>query len=124
MKRSIHESGEMYLEHILELTNTRNEVRSIDVANATGYSRPSVSRAMGLLRTAGLIEMDETGYITLTEEGKHIAERVYERHNLLTEMFERLGVSHDTAVADACRIEHVISEETFSKIKAHMENLK
>ncbi len=120
MKKSIHESGEMYLEHILELASLQEDVRSIDVANATGYSRPSVSRAMGLLRAAGYIEMDETGYITLTDAGREIAERVYERHNILTEMFVRLGVNRETAVSDACRIEHVISDETFMKIREHM----
>ncbi len=120
MKPSIHESGEMYLEHILELSGKQTGVRSIDVANATGYSRPSVSRAMGLLKSKGYIEMDETGHITLTNAGKEIAERVYERHNILTDMFIRLGVSRDTAVADACRIEHVISDETFEKIKGHL----
>ncbi len=123
MKPAIHESGEMYLETILQLSEEKSQVRSIDVANATGYSRPSVSRAMSLLRVRKCIEMDDNGYITLTEEGRRIAERVYERHNILTEMFVRMGVSEETAAADACRIEHVISDETFDKVKKYLAGL-
>ncbi len=119
---SIHESGEMYLEHIYELSNTRGNVRSIDVANQTGYSRPSVSRAMGLLKKSGYIVIDDAGYITLTEQGRQVAERIYERHTMLTQVFERLGVPHDVAVADACRMEHVISDVTFTAIKEHVKN--
>ncbi len=120
MKSSIRESGEMYLETILQLAEEREHVRSVDVANSTGYSRPSVSRAMGLLRTRGYIEIDEAGYITLTAEGRNIAEHIYERHNILTEMFVRMGVSQEIAAADACRVEHVISDETFGKIKDYL----
>ncbi len=122
MSASIHESGEMYLETILQLGREKGKVRSIDIANHTGYSRPSVSRAVALLRASSYIEVDESGNITLTETGKEIAERIYERHTLLTEMFVKLGVPREVAVTDACRIEHVISDTTFDRIKAHMEN--
>ncbi len=123
MKASIRESGEMYLETILQLSTERDCVRSIDVANAAGYSRPSVSRAMGLLRSRGYIEISEAGHISLTDAGRRIAERIFERHKILTEMFVRMGVSPGTAAADACRVEHVISDETFEQIKKYLIKL-
>ncbi len=123
MTPSIRESGEMYLETILQLSAEHAVVRSVDVANSTGYSRPSVSRAMGILRSRGYIEMDKRGHITLTAEGRRTAERIFERHKILTALFVRIGVSHEAAVNDACRIEHVISDETFRKIKEYVDTL-
>lgn len=111
------ESAEMYLECILELKSEHGEVRSIDVARKTGYSKPSVSRAMGLLKKNGHIEIDENGYISLTPNGKNVAEKILERHRLITEFLVHLGVATETASEDACRIEHVISDESFAKIK-------
>ncbi len=113
------ESGEMYLESIFELSKTKSAVRAVDVADYMGYSRPSVSRAMGLLRKDGLILTDEGGNITLTHEGQRLAERIAERHRVLTDMLLALGISAETAAADACRIEHIISDESFEAIKAH-----
>ena len=114
---SIRESGEMYLETIYVLLNKSNQVRSVDVAQHTGYKKSSVSRAMSILRKSGHIVTDQNGYISLTEEGKAVAFRTYERHRLLTKYFVSLGVPLETASADACRIEHVISDETFEAIK-------
>ncbi len=107
----------MYLETIYILSKEKTAVRSIDVCEYMGYSKPSVSRAMGLLRQGGYIEVDSRGYITLTEDGVKSAERTYERHNILTEFFVSLGVSKEAASEDACKIEHVISDETFEAIK-------
>ncbi len=115
------ESGEMYLETILILKQNRAEVRSIDIVNHTGYSKPSVSRAVNLLKDNGYIEIDENGYISLLEAGKDIAERIYERHTLLTRFLINLGVNEKTAVEDACKIEHDISNETFEKLKNHVK---
>ena len=112
-----NESSEMYLECILELKSLRGEVRSIDIARKTGYSKPSVSRAVGLLKKSGQIEVDEGGYITLTESGLKVAEKIFERHSLISEFLVRLGVTPETAATDACKIEHVISDESFAKIK-------
>ena len=112
-----NESAEMYLECILELHAERGEVRSIDVARRTGYSKPSVSRAVGLLKKSELIEVDGGGYITLTESGKRVAEKILERHELLSAFLVKLGVSPEVAAEDACKIEHVISDESFAKIK-------
>ena len=112
-----NESAEMYLECILELKNEHGEVRSIDIARKTGYSKPSVSRAVGLLKKSGNIEVDASGYITLTEQGLEVAEKIFERHRLISEVLERLGVAPETAAEDACKIEHVISDESFLKIK-------
>lgn len=117
----IQESGEMYLESIYLLHKKNGMVRSVDVASFTGYSKPSVSRAVGLLKKAALITVSEEGYITLTAEGVSIAERMYERHTLLTDFFVSLGVPEDVASQDACRIEHVISETSFSALKKHVE---
>lgn len=118
MKRQ--QSSEDYLETILVLTNKLGTVRSIDIVNDMGFSKPSVSVAMKNLRKKGLITMDAEGYITLTEEGKRIAECVYERHTILTEALIAIGVNEETAREDACRIEHDISKETFEKIKNHI----
>ena len=115
----LQESGEMYLETILILSRRGKPVRSIDVAEEMGYSKPSVSRAVSLLRTGGFLTVDESGHLKLTEEGLRVAERTYERHTVLTELFIGLGVSEQTAAEDACRIEHVISEETFAAIRKH-----
>ena len=118
---TLQESGEMYLETILLLSRRGKPVRSIDVAERMGYSKPSVSRAVSLLRSGGFLSVDENGFLSLTDEGLRVAERTYERHTVLTELFVRLGVSEETAAEDACRIEHVISEETFAAIKRHAE---
>ncbi|HIU57989.1 MAG TPA: metal-dependent transcriptional regulator [Candidatus Ornithomonoglobus merdipullorum] len=112
------ESGEMYLETILILKNKYGYVRSIDIAHEMNYSKPSVSRAMSLLKEDGYIENDPHGMILLTEKGQAIAEKIYDRHKTLTKYLISLGVSEDTAQKDACRIEHVISDESFDKIKS------
>ena len=114
----VNESAEMYLECILELNNEKGEVRSIDIARKTGYSKPSVSRAVGLLKKSEMIEVDSGGYITLTAKGKETAEKILERHSLISEFLVKLGVSEETAAEDACKIEHVISDESFAKIKS------
>ena len=115
----LQESGEMYLEAILVLSQRGKPVRSIDVCDYLGYSKPSVSRAMSLLRSSGYVSMDRDSYLSLTEAGKEVAERIYERHQVLSSLFMALGVNEQTATQDACRIEHVISEETFEAIKRH-----
>jgi Mn-dependent DtxR family transcriptional regulator len=119
----IYESGEMYLETILLLSRKMQYVRSLDIATHLGFSKPSVSRAVGLLKKAGLITVDSKGYVTLTDEGKNIAERMYERHTVLTGFLEKLGVSSETASHDACKIEHHISEESFEAIKKYCEKI-
>lgn len=118
---SMHESAEMYLETIYTLSLNSTCVRSIDVAEALNYSRPSVSRAVGLLKKDGYLLMNEEGFLTLTEEGRALAERIYERHTVLTAALEALGVDKETAAEDACKIEHDISDRTFDAIKAHMK---
>ena len=118
---ALHESAEMYLETIYELSQERPSVRSIDVAEAMGYSKPSVSRAVGLLKQGGYLVMDKDGFLILPEEGIHIAKKIFERHNVLSRMLMGLGVSKESAVEDACKIEHVISDETFEAIKAHLD---
>ena len=118
---SLHESAEMYLETIYTLSLNSTPVRSIDVAEALNYSRPSVSRAVGLLKKDGYLLMDEEGFLTLTEEGRALAEQIYERHTVLTAALEALGVDKETAAEDACKIEHDISDITFDAIKAHMK---
>ena len=118
---SMHESAEMYLETIYTLSLNRTSVRSIDVAEALNYSRPSVSRAVGLLKKDGYLLMDGECFLTLTEEGRALAERIYERHTVLTAVLEALGVDKETAAEDACKIEHDISDRTFDAIKAHMK---
>ena len=118
---SLQESGEMYLETILRLSKQKNLVRAIDVAEEMGYSKPSVSRALTKLREDDLILTTRDGYIGFTEAGRTIAEKVYHKHQLLTEFITRLGVSEQTAEQDACRIEHVISDETFDAMVRHAE---
>jgi Mn-dependent DtxR family transcriptional regulator len=115
----IHESAENYLETILMLHNRNGAVRSIDIVNEMGFSKPSVSVAMKNFRESGYITMDADNYITLTDKGLKIAESVYERHQVLTNMLMALGVSEENARQDACRMEHDISAETFEKIKEH-----
>lgn len=116
---TVRESGEMYLEAILVLAKKSEYVRSIDVSEYLGYSKPSVSRAMGILREGGYILMEKDGAITLTDSGKKLAETIYERHTVLSELLIRLGVDEKTATDDACRIEHVISDESFQAIKQY-----
>ena len=116
----LQESGQMYLETILVLSRTLPAVRSIDIVEHMGYSKPSVSRAVGLLKNGGFILVDKDGYITLTQEGKEVAETIYERHTILTEILVRLGVQREVAAEDACKIEHVISKESFEAIKQHI----
>lgn len=111
------ESGEMYLETILILTQQKGSVRSIDVCNYMGYSKPSVSRAVGILSRGGYVNMDPHGTLTLTESGYEIAQKILERHRILTEALVKLGVSVEIATEDACKIEHHISDETFEAIK-------
>lgn len=117
---AMQESGEMYLETIYVLSQKSNSVRSVDVAEEMGYSKPSVSRAVGLLRKDGLLLMDETGELKLTEVGEEKAKRIYERHTVLSRLLMNLGVDEATATEDACRIEHYISDRSFEAIKAHM----
>ena len=119
---SIHESAEMYLETIYSLSRTNATVRSVDVAEALSYSRPSVSRAVGLLKNDGYLVVDQDGFLTLTQTGKALAEKIYERHTVLAAALIALGVDHETAAEDACKIEHVISDKTFDAIKEHMKN--
>ncbi|MBQ7315411.1 MAG: metal-dependent transcriptional regulator [Clostridia bacterium] len=114
------ESGEMYLETILVLSKRMSCVRSIDICDEMGYSKPSVSRAVNLLKQGGYIEIDRAGYITLTEDGLFVAEKIYERHTFLTSFLQHLGVSEDTASLDACKIEHVISDESFDAMKRYL----
>lgn len=116
----IQESAENYLEAILILSNEKANVRSIDVANELGFSKPSVSVAMRNLRDNGYIQTNEEGHLLLTDSGRKIAETMYERHTMLSQWLMRLGVNSKTAVEDACRIEHVISAESFSAIKEHV----
>ena len=116
---NIYESAENYLEAILSLREARGMVRSIDIANHLHFSKPSVSVAMKKLRESGYVEVDEDGFISLLPAGEEIARRIYERHQLLTEFFIRLGVDPEVAAADACKVEHDLSEETFQKIKEH-----
>lgn len=117
---ALQESGQMYIEAIYVLLQRTPNVRSVDVAEYLQYSKPSVSRAVGLLKKEGLIRMDDAGYLQLTEAGLSLGKQIYERHTVLTELFVNLGVDRETAVEDACRIEHYISEKTFSAVKEHM----
>ena len=118
---ALHESAEMYLETIYQLSMEQHSVRSIDVAESLNYSRASVSRAVGLLKKDGYLEMDEVGFLNLTELGKSTAEKIYERHMILTAALKALGVDEESAAEDACRIEHVISDKSLAAIKAHMK---
>lgn len=116
---TLYESGQMYLEAIYVLGQKSDKIRAIDVGAYLGYSKPSVSRAMGILKRGNYIVVDQDGYITLTPTGKQFAENLYERHTVLTNMLVALGVDEKTATEDACRMEHVISDTTFQTIKQH-----
>ncbi len=120
----LQESGEMYLETIFVLSKTGKPVRAVDVGEHMGFSKPSVSRAIGLLKKGGYVITDGDGYLLLTDAGVEYASKTYERHTLLTELFVRLGVDSETADEDACKIEHDLSDTTFQAIKAYVENLK
>lgn len=113
----LQESGEMYLESIYVLSKKSKFVRSIDIVEYMGFSKPSVSRAIGLLKSGGYVNMDKDGSLTLTEEGINVAKKIYERHTLLTRFLKQLGVSDETASFDACKMEHDISDESFEAIK-------
>ena len=116
----LQESGEMYLETILVLSQRQRYVRSIDVADYMGYSKPSVSRAVSLLKQGEYITVDREGFLYLTDAGREVAEKIYERHTVLTQLLISIGIDPETAEEDACRVEHDISDETFAKIKAHV----
>ena len=118
---TLQESGEMYIEAIYVLSQSSSTVRAIDVGEYLGYSKPSVSRALGLLKEEGLVKKDNDGYLKLTAAGEILAKRIYERHTVLSRLFMNLGVDEETASEDACRIEHYISDKTFDAIKAHMK---
>lgn len=120
----INESGEMYLENILVLRDKLGRVRSIDIVNYTGYSKPSISRALGNLRREEMVSVDESGYITLSEKGEARAKKIYERHLILSDFFKYIGVDDEVAASDACKIEHDLSDETFEKIKTFIEGLR
>lgn len=120
----LQESGEMYLESILVLSKRKPVVRSLDVAIYMGYTKPSVSRAVGLLKNGGYITVDRDGYLHLTEEGQRIAQTIYERHTVLSECLKSLGVDEETAVEDACKIEHDISEKSFAALKEHLARMR
>ena len=117
----IHESGEMYLETIHVLLRKNGAVRSVDISEHMGYSKPSISRAVGLLKKGGYILVDKDGYITLTENGQQVAEKIYERHTILSRLLTALGVDEETAAEDACRLEHAISDRSFEAIKRYIE---
>ena len=118
---NLQESGEMYLESIFVLSQRCEHVRSIDVCEYMGYSKPSVSRAIGLLKSGGYVHMDDHGYLTLTPLGTDVARKMYERHRLLTGFLVSLGVPEQTAMQDACKIEHDLSDESFEAIKRHVQ---
>lgn len=118
----IYESGENYLETILILTERKGSVRSIDIVNEMGFSKPSVSVAMKQFREGGYIQVDEDGFITLTNTGREIAERMLERHRLLTDYLVSLGVDEETAQTDACKLEHDMSQESFEKLREHYQH--
>ncbi len=120
---NLQESGEMYLETILILSRQKQFVRSVDVSGYMGYSKPSVSRAVGLLKNADYITVDREGYIRLTESGQALAEKIYERHRGISELLRRLGVEERRAAEDACRMEHVISDESFAALSSLLERL-
>ena len=117
---SLKESGEMYLESIYVLKQSKQSVRSIDVAEYMNFTKPSVSRAIGLLKKQGYIVVDKDGYISFTDDGEKIAGKIYERHTVLTNVLKAIGIDEKTAAEDACRIEHDISPETFECLKRHV----
>ncbi len=119
----LQESAEMYLETIYILSQKSNSVRSIDVAEYMGYSKPSVSRAVGLLKNGGYLEMANDGILSLTDKGKITAKKIFERHTVISEFLKSIGVSDKTASIDACKIEHVISDETLRAIKKHIKKI-
>ena len=119
---NLYESGEMYLETIYVLTNQGKDVRAIDICEYMGYSKPSVSRALGILKSSGHVTVDKSGHLTLTETGKEVAQKIYERHNILTEVLIAIGVDKEIAADDACKIEHDISDESFEAIKSFLKN--
>ena len=121
---NLQESGEMYLETIYILSKRMSGVREIDVCEYMGYSKPSVSRAVGLLKNGGYLTVEDNGYLRLTEEGLFVANKMYERHTTLAGFLTRLGVSPDVAAEDACKMEHVISDESFDAIKRHVARSK
>lgn len=121
---AIHESGEMYLETIYVLSKKNGAVRSVDISEHMSYSKPSVSRAVGLLKKDGYVSVDKDGFITLTESGLGVAQKIYERHTVLSGMLISLGVDPETAMEDACRMEHAISDVSFEAIKTHLKNLQ
>ncbi len=118
---NLQESGEMYLEAILVLSEKRSAVRSVDVADYFGYSKPSISRAVGLLKNGGFITVSDDGSLTLTEVGREVADKIYQRHRVLTALLVRLGVDESVASEDACKMEHHISDVTFDAIKRYLE---
>lgn len=120
---SLQESGEMYLETIYVLQKKANAVRSLDVAEYMGFSKPSVSRAVGILKSGGFINVDKGGFLTLTEIGKEIACKIYEKHTLISKFLVSLGVRESVAAEDACKMEHYISDESFNAIKRHIEQM-
>ncbi len=120
---SIQESGEMYLESILVLSKKSPNVRAIDLSEYMGFSKPSVSRALSVLKNGGFVTVNEQGYLTLTADGKAIAEKIYERHTVLTNYLTLIGVSKETASQDACKMEHVVSDESFNAIKEQVKLL-
>ena len=115
----IHESGEMYLENILILEKELHHIRAIDIVNRTGFSKPSISRALKVLSGDGYISIDKYGYISLSDSGRKTAKKIYERHKVLSDIFMKIGISEDNAIEDACKIEHDISDETFEKLKEY-----
>ena len=117
---ALQESGEMYLESIYVLSQRNPHVRSVDISDYMGYSKPSVSRAVGILKSGGYILVDDDGFITLTDAGRDVAEKIYERHTLLSALLIRLGVDEKTAAEDACRLEHAISDTSFAAIKRYV----
>lgn len=119
---TLAESGEMYLETIYTLTERKKDVRSIDVSESMGFSKPSVSRAIGLLKSGGYILVDKDGFISLTDIGRATAEKIYTRHKIISAFLVKIGVSEQTAGRDACKIEHVISDESFEALKRMIEN--
>lgn len=118
---ALHESAEMYLETIYVLSQRSTNVRSVDIAEHMSYSKPSISRAVGLLKQGGYVVVDSDGFITLTENGLDVAQKIFERHTVVSQLLIRLGVCEETAVEDACKIEHVISDETFNAVKKYLE---
>lgn len=121
---TLQESGEMYLETIYVLSQKYKDVRAIDVGEYMGYSKPSVSRAVGLLKSGGYLVSDELGHLSLTDAGTEVAKKIYERHTMLTRYLKMLGVNAETAAEDACKMEHIISDESFNAIKKHVAEME